>query len=53
MFGKKKKKWVVWFDYGQSQVLGELEWMELVYQREGLGFRLRIPLEKGWLDEAG
>ncbi len=53
VFGVREQKWVIWFDYGQSQVLGELEWMELVYQREGQGFRLRIPLEKGWLDEGG
>lgn len=52
VFGAQEQKWRVWFDYGQGQVLEDLQWIELVYQREGQGFRLRIPLEEGWLDEA-
>ncbi len=52
-FGATEQKLTIWFDYGQAQALQEARWLDLIYQREGDGFRLRVPLEEGWLDEAG
>lgn len=45
-FWVQEQKLTVWFDYGQGQtILKDIQWIELVYQREGQGFRLRIPLD--------